>query len=88
MSHAINWFEIPVVDYDRAVEFYSTVLDREITEFENETEPDMAGRYGLFRTEEGEIGGALAQMDGDTAPKTPTGRFTTLRRTTAARFST
>ncbi len=26
MNNAINWFEIPSVDFDRAVQFYSTVL--------------------------------------------------------------
>lgn len=65
MGHAISWFEIPVIDYDRAVEFYATVLDREIDEYEggDEEESETEERYGLFRTEEGEIGGALAQMD-------------------------
>lgn len=66
MSHAISWFEIPVTDYDRAVTFYETVLDREIDEFENDdpgSGTESEGRYGMFRTDEGEIGGALAQMD-------------------------
>jgi len=27
MKHAINWFEIPSADFDRAVAFYSTILD-------------------------------------------------------------
>ena len=27
MSNAINWFEIPASDFDRAVAFYSTILD-------------------------------------------------------------
>lgn len=33
-SHAnpVNWFEIPVTDMARAAEFYSTVLEIEITE--------------------------------------------------------
>jgi hypothetical protein len=37
----------------RAVEFYETVLDREIDEFEND-DPDAEseGRYGMFRTDE------------------------------------
>ncbi len=80
MTHVISWFEIPVTDYDRATEFYTTVLDREIDEFENESDAESEGRYGMFRTEEGEIGGGLAQMDegyipenGDTTiPYTPT----------------
>lgn len=28
MSHAINWFEIPVTDLDRAIGFYATVTGR------------------------------------------------------------
>lgn len=28
MAHALAWFEIPAVDFDRAVDFYSTVLGR------------------------------------------------------------
>ena len=63
MGHAISWFEIPATDYDRAVEFYSTVLDREIDEFENEDETETEGRYGIVRTDDGEVGGAIAQMD-------------------------
>jgi predicted enzyme related to lactoylglutathione lyase len=27
MKHAINWFEIPAADFDRAVAFYNTILD-------------------------------------------------------------
>lgn len=30
MQHTITWFEIPAVDFDRAVTFYSTMLDVEI----------------------------------------------------------
>ena len=28
MNNALNWFEIPVVDFDRAVNFYGTILDQ------------------------------------------------------------
>lgn len=30
MSHAINWFEIPVADLDRAIAFYATVIGRKV----------------------------------------------------------
>lgn len=60
MGNTIGWFEIPATDYDRAVEFYSTVIDREIDEMEND---ESEGRYGLFRTNESDVGGAIAQMD-------------------------
>jgi uncharacterized protein len=26
LKHALNWFEIPTADFDRAVRFYSTIL--------------------------------------------------------------
>lgn len=62
MAHAISWFEIPATDYERAVSFYSTVLDKEINEHED-GQDDTDGRYGIIRTDDGEIGGAIAQMD-------------------------
>ncbi len=31
MKNAINWFEIPAVDFDRAKKFYETVLDCQTT---------------------------------------------------------
>ena len=34
MENMINWFEIPVTDFDRAKNFYSTILGIEIMEFE------------------------------------------------------
>lgn len=30
MANAINWFEIPAVDLQRASKFYSAIFDREI----------------------------------------------------------
>ncbi len=30
MTHAINWFEIPVIDINRAARFYSTILAAEM----------------------------------------------------------
>lgn len=30
MKHAINWFEIPAADFDRAVTFYNTILDESL----------------------------------------------------------
>lgn len=39
MQNAINWFEIPAADFDRAVTFYSTVLATEIQKAEFMGEP-------------------------------------------------
>lgn len=56
ITHAINWFEIPVSDFDRAKKFYETILGYMMTE-------KMAGnaRMGFFehdRHDEGR-GGAI-----------------------------
>lgn len=60
MANAINWFEIPALDFDRAVEFYSTMLDREVDVMEMDE-----GKYGVFEVDDGEVGGAI----------TPAGEF-------------
>jgi hypothetical protein len=55
---AIQWFEIPATDMDRAVNFYTKVLDIEIQkgEFMGETQGFFpAGRKG--------VGGAIVQTD-------------------------
>lgn len=56
MKHLVNWIEIPVLDMNRAIHFYSRILDISITPF------DMGGiTYGLFPTEDQRNTGALAQ---------------------------
>jgi uncharacterized protein len=61
LTNAINWFEIPVTDFDRAKKFYETIFDYQI--------PDsMAGtkRMGFFLYDfkSGKIGGAIIHGDG------------------------
>lgn len=52
----INWFEIPAVDLDRAVRFYETVLDKQLTR------QDMGEiRMAIFPYPEDGTGGALCQ---------------------------
>lgn len=59
MPNAINWFEIPVADMDRAVEFYNTVLDIQLT-----LGPAGSGyKMAMFPMEQGS-GGALMQGQG------------------------
>lgn len=56
MANAINWFEIPVTDIDRASKFYGSVLAGELNKME------MAGTQMAFLPMEGEgVGGALCQ---------------------------
>ncbi|OGU36401.1 MAG: hypothetical protein A2068_00225 [Ignavibacteria bacterium GWB2_35_6b] len=61
MANAINWFEIPASDFDRACEFYSKVLDGKITQM------DMPGgmKMGMFpHYEAGSVGGAVVAGNG------------------------
>ncbi|GAB3341546.1 VOC family protein [Marivirga atlantica] len=57
MENAINWFEIPVQDFERAKKFYETLLQIELELFEIPNGPTMA----LFPVDENGsgIGGAL-----------------------------
>jgi hypothetical protein len=58
MFNAINWFEIPVLEMDRALNFYGAVLETELTasEFEDTL---MA-----FLPSEDGVGGALVEGEG------------------------
>jgi predicted enzyme related to lactoylglutathione lyase len=59
MRNALNWFEIPVTDMDRAVRFYSAVLGVELM-----PGPGMGdARMAMFPAEGG-VGGALLQAEG------------------------
>lgn len=62
MKNAVNWFEIPVTNYERAKEFYNHVMGVEIMDYHM---PDKNIKYGVFpydRVSQG-IGGAIMQMD-------------------------
>lgn len=60
MKNAINWFEIPVKDYERAKQFYAAVLAGEITDMHMD---DMM--YGVlpYSEEEKGVGGAIIKSD-------------------------
>ena len=45
MANAINWFEIPAVDFDRALKFYAEVLQ---VELEVMPSPDGETQYANF----------------------------------------
>jgi uncharacterized protein len=59
--HAINWFEIPVINFARARAFYEAVLGRTI-------EPMTMGptTMGFLSTDPTAVGGAIVQGDGGT----------------------
>ena len=59
MANAINWFEIPVTDIERASNFYSQVLDAELQKQE------VMGTQMAFLPMGGQdgVGGALCQSE-------------------------
>lgn len=60
MSNAINWFEIPSVNFDRAVKFYSDVLNAELPKMKmNDT--DLA----FFPTKDKGVGGCVTYGNGN-----------------------
>ena len=62
MYNAINWFEIPAADFDRAVDFYHKVLE---TAIRKEIFGGMPN--GIFVTDgEGAVGGAIVKGEGYT----------------------
>ncbi len=61
VSHAVSWFEIPVVDFERARAFYQTVLGRHV-------EPLVMGpiTMGMLATDPDAVGGAIVAAEGCT----------------------
>ena len=59
MSNAINWFELPTLNLDRAKKFYSEVLSIEMQEMKM-GESDMA----FFPTKDNGVGGCLIHGNG------------------------
>lgn len=60
MTNAVNWFEIPAKDFNRAKTFYSTVLGQEITDA-----PMDGMKYAMFPCDmEKGVGGGIVEMEG------------------------
>ncbi len=61
MKNAINWFEIPVIDFARAKGFYEALYGAEIREM-----PFPDGKYGMLPADmqNGGIGGGIVQGEG------------------------
>jgi len=59
MTNALNWFEIPVADMDRALKFYGAILDVEMAAMDASPGFTMA----MFPAEGG-VGGALIHGEG------------------------
>jgi predicted enzyme related to lactoylglutathione lyase len=60
MANALNWFEIPTTDLDRAMKFYGAILDITLESFSY-----GSGDMAVLPYEEGkEVGGALVKDEG------------------------
>jgi predicted enzyme related to lactoylglutathione lyase len=59
--NTLNWFEIPVTDFERAKKFYETIFSMEM--YEMQMGPD---RMGMFPSEpgNGKLSGAIVQGEG------------------------
>lgn len=58
MKNALNWFEIPATDMERALKFYNTILGTQMTTME------MSGlTMAIFPSEDG-VGGAIVHGQG------------------------
>jgi hypothetical protein len=61
--NAINWFEIPSVDFDRAVKFYSTILGAPLHVMHMESgATNEPLPMGLLPADDGKVGGAVVHM--------------------------
>lgn len=59
MANAINWFEIPVLDYKRAEKFYNTIFGFTIQE------QQMGDyQYGFLPADQSGVGGAICRGEG------------------------
>ncbi len=61
MANALNWFEIPATDYERAVKFYNAVLATELQPWDM---PD-GSKMAMFPAEDG-VSGAVIEAEGYT----------------------
>lgn len=60
MANQIVWFDIPVLELDRAIRFYSAVLGADVIRSE------MGGlTMGVLPHQEGEVGGCLVESSGE-----------------------
>ena len=60
MSNAINWFELPARNFDRAVRFYSEVLNAELQPMDG---PQM--KMAFFPTKDQGVGGCVTYGNGN-----------------------
>jgi|SRR5579883_1700714 len=59
---AVDWFEIPATDFDRAVRFYGALLERDIR-----LDESLGAPHGFFAATPGGVGGAVIKQARDAA---------------------
>lgn len=59
MSSVINWFDIPATNFERAVQFYETVLETKLIQ-----ENMLGAQMALFPAKPGEATGAIMARAG------------------------
>ena len=64
MANQIVWCDIPIVNLERAIKFYSAVLGAEVKKQES---PGMA--IGILPHNDGEVGGCLIASDAEPTDK-------------------
>ncbi len=62
MKNALNWFEIPTEDFDRAVKFYNSLYDTTLTI--SDMEEGIMQMAILPHEYEGGVGGAIIKSEG------------------------
>lgn len=65
LGNAINWFEIPVSDFDRAKKFYETLFDYQMPEA---MMGDTRMGFLLYDMPGGKVGGAICYKEGFYTP--------------------
>jgi predicted enzyme related to lactoylglutathione lyase len=66
LTNAINWFEIPVTDFDRAKKFYEAIFDYQVPE---STAGTKKMGFFMYDFKSGKIGGAICHGDEYTPSK-------------------
>ncbi|MCX7878031.1 MAG: VOC family protein [Ignavibacteria bacterium] len=63
-KNGLNWFEIPVKDFDRAMKFYSEILGSELTLWEM-----GSMKLGIFPSDREGVSGAILYGEGEPSDK-------------------
>lgn len=65
LGNALNWFEIPAADFDRAKKFYETIFNYQMPE--SMMGPNRMGFF-LYDFKAGKVGGAIIHNPGFYSP--------------------